>query len=63
MQNCSHATSCPAFAQRASRFKMKLIVRRRSEVAFAEAFMSAMETGKGIVSLSPGATSGNVISP
>lgn len=33
MQNCSHATSCPAFAQRASRFKMKLIVRRRSEVA------------------------------
>ena len=49
--------------QRASRFKMKLIVKRRSEVAFAEAFLPAMETGKGIISLSPGATSGNVISP
>ena len=42
---------------------MKLIVRRRSEVGFAEAFLPAMEAGKGIVSLSPGATPGNVISP
>ena len=73
-QNCSQVTSWPAFAQRASDFNTMLTFSRQSESVFVEllllpflfkAFLSDKErkAGKVIVSLSPGATFGNVISP